>query len=405
MSTLLTIGGITKKSMFVLKNTCDFLPLITSDYSDQFAVVGAKIGYTINIRKPPRYEVTRGQQAVLQGTNETYVTLALSNQLNIALPFSMADRTLSLDNYTERVIVPKTAAIANAVDVDVAAIAQKFAWSRGTPGTAMNTMLAINEAGALLTNLGFPRVQRSVVLTPDMHATMAAAQTGIFNPANAISETYRTGQITKYANFAFHEDPNLPTHTAGIQGGTPLVNGTTAAGATTLVTDGWTSGTAVTRLNVGDTFTVAGVYAVNPQSRVSFKKLRPFTVMAPGVETSGAMTITFSPAMIPAGQNQNIDALPADNAAITVTSGASATTYCYGVAMSKGAIGIGFADIELPPAKGVVESFRQVDEDTGLSMATVTAYDVYGGQTITRTDIIYGVCQIYEDGLIRLWDI
>lgn len=404
MSQLLTIGGITKKSLFVLKNTCAFLPLVSSDYSKEFAVTGAKIGYNINIRKPPRYEVNVGQQAVLQSTNETYITLALSRQINISLPFSMADRTLSLDNYTERIIVPKMAALANYVDVDVAAVAEQFGWGVGTPGTAVNTLLPLNQAGALLTNLGFPKQGRSIVLTPDQQATLSAAHLGVFNPTNTVSEIYRTGQIGQYAGFKIFEDPNLPTHTAGTQGGTPLCNGVPAAGATTLVTDGWTAAIAQ-RLNTGDTFTVAGVYAVNPQNRTSFKQLRQFVVTAPASsDGSGNLTINFYPAMTPSGQQQNISALPADNAAITVKSGASATDYRYGVAFAKQAIGIGFADIELPPRNGVIEAMRLQDEDTGLSLATVTAYDIKGGQTITRTDLIYGTVRMYEDGLVRIWD-
>lgn len=399
-NTLLTIGQVAKKQMFVLKNTCSALPLVTSEYSGEFAVKGAKVGTKITIRKPTRYVLREGQKAVLQDTQEQYVTLTLSHQQGVDTPFSMVERTLSLDDYQNRVAVPKMATIANGVDLGVLAIAQKFGANVGTPGSVPTALSTFTSAAAVLSELGCPKAQRSVVMTPTMHGSVASANAALFNPQNAVSELWRTGVLTQYAGMKFYEDQNLPAHTMGPRGGTPVVNGAGQVGSS-LVTDGWTAAAAA-RVAAGDPFTLTDVYEVNPQSRQSTGRLRQFVAVADGAsDASGNLTLSISPEIIPTGAFQNVTASPANDAALTFV-GTAGSTYRYGVAMHKGAILVGFADIELPP-KGVVEAFRVVDDETGISMATVTGFDVMGGQTVTRTDVVWGAIVGYEDLLVRIW--
>ena len=54
-NTLLTISMITKESLRVLKNNLAFARGVNREYDDKFAIEGAKIGDTLNIRKPARY--------------------------------------------------------------------------------------------------------------------------------------------------------------------------------------------------------------------------------------------------------------------------------------------------------------------------------------------------------------
>ncbi|MEG7795898.1 P22 phage major capsid protein family protein, partial [Listeria monocytogenes] len=78
----------------------------------------------------------------------------------------------------------------------------------------------------------------------------------------------------------------------GPLGGTPLINGASQglinsgstdnpfALTTSLVTDGWTAAAAA-RLNQGDTFTIAGVFSVNPETKASTGVLQSFVVVGP----------------------------------------------------------------------------------------------------------------------------
>ena len=49
---LLTISMITNEALMVLENECVFSNNVTREYDSQFAVTGAKIGNTVNVRRP-----------------------------------------------------------------------------------------------------------------------------------------------------------------------------------------------------------------------------------------------------------------------------------------------------------------------------------------------------------------
>ena len=106
--------------------------------------------------------------------------------------------------------------------------------------------------------------------------------------------------------------------------------GGTRAGAhtvtTTVSTQGSTTlavtGTGSETVTDGDVFTVAGVYAVNPQTRESTGSLQQFVVTSAATATAGAYTLTVSPAMYTAGQTlATIDA--AYDCATLVSTGAA----------------------------------------------------------------------------------
>lgn len=117
----------------------------------------------------------------------------------------------------------------------------------------------------------------------------------------------------------FTADRNAPTHTTGVYSGTPLTDGTTAEGATTLVTDGWGAGSI---LEEGDSFTITGVYAVRPVGKGNTGILKPFVAASKATaDGAGAMTITVTEAIYASTTNpdQNVTALPQNNASINPT--------------------------------------------------------------------------------------
>jgi len=79
---------------------------LTLRYDSSFAVDGAKIGTALRIRLPNDYVVNDGPAMQLQDTTEQYTTLNVSSQKNVSVPFTTAERTMSLDDYGERVMAP-----------------------------------------------------------------------------------------------------------------------------------------------------------------------------------------------------------------------------------------------------------------------------------------------------------
>jgi hypothetical protein len=422
---LLTISQITNEGLMVLENDLCFADHCNRQYADQFAITGAKIGYTVNVRRPPRYVGTTGPNLNIEDTNETFVPVTLTTQFHVDVQFTTADMATSVDLFKERILNPVIATVANKIDRDGTAFFwQNTANAVGTPGVPVTTVTVPLQAGAILDSEAAPRDgTRVIIVDPFTHANLAGNLTTLFNPARAISEQYEKGMLGKdVLGFDWYMDQNIASQTIGAGGGSPtLANNTSSAwigsgwAANGLVqTTGWTAA-AAPRLNVGDVVTFAGAYAVNPQSRatVGSNRLRQFTVIAPlaaltngtysnGVYSStsgGLLDFYVIEAGIYGGQFQNISAQPASNAAVQVWGNSSSTAYAgtvspQGIAMHRDAVALAFADLDLPG--GVDMAARAVDEEGGMSFRIVRQYTVNNDALPARCDVLYGYGSLYR---------
>ena len=401
----LTISDITYEAAMILKNNLKLGSRVNRQYDSSFARSGAKIGNVVNIRKPPRFVGRSGQTAKFEGITEQYVALTLSTQFGVDLNYSSADMTLSMDNFRSRYLAPAVATVANKIDADGLALYNQVPWMVGTPGTTPNALLTYMTAGAILSEEAAPRDDmRSLMLNPLSMATIADANKALFNPQTAIGEQYRSGLMSQAAGWMWYEDQNVATHTVGALGGTPLVNGASQTGSS-LITDGWTAA-AATRLKKGDVFTIANVYAVNPQNRTSTGRLRQFVVTADSAsDGSGNMTIPIYPAITPpnsdgtGAQFQTVNASPANDAALTVI-GSASTISPQNLGFHRDAIALAMVDLEMP--RGAVEAERVSDEDAGISIRIVHYYDGVSDISGARLDVLYGWCLVYPELCVRI---
>jgi hypothetical protein len=401
MNTLLTIEMITLESLRVLTNSLVAAGLVNRQFDPMFGQSGAKVGDVVYARKPPRYIVRSGSGIQPQATVETRIPIKLSKLKGIDLPFSSVERTLSLDNYSDRVLKPALAAIGNVIDLDVLAMADGIPACVGTPGTVPSSTTANATylgAGVLLDDMAAPQDEdRSLIVTPNMQASVVNANTSVFNPQSVISEGFRKGRFGRgVLGFNWFMDQNCPTHTEGTRTGT---NGTTwhvlnAQGATatsSLVVDGFGS---TDTINVGDRFYLGDVSAgtavqsVNPQSRQATGAAQWFVATGPGANSSGTITIPIYPEINTSGQFQTVNQVAANDIHI-VFAGASAAVYRQGLAIHKDCITLVTAPLELP--KGVHEAYYAGDDQTGIGVRIVTAYDIRTNEMITRFDVLYDV--------------
>ena len=387
-NTLLTISMITREALRVLENNLTFTKGVNRQYDSRFGVEGAKIGTVLNVRKPPRYVGRTGTAISIEDATETQVAVTLDTQFGVDITFTSEDLALKIDDFSQRFITPAIATVANKIDTAGLALYKDIYNSVGTPGTTPNALLTYLQAGVLLDNNSAPvDGQRSVVITPLMQATIVDALKGLFQQSSAIANQYRKGQMGTAAGFDWLMDQNVNTHTVGPLGGTPLVNGSTSSGATSLVTDGWTSAAAA-RLKKGDIFTIAGVNAVNPQSRQSTGELQQFVVTADvSSDGSGNLTAAISPAITSSGAFQTVDALPADNAALTIV-GAASTQTPQGLAHHRDAFTLAMADLPLP--QGTDMAARVSDSQLGMSIRMIRDYDITTDKFPCRLDVLFG---------------
>jgi len=435
-NTLLTISDITNEGLMILENELVLADKVNREYDDRFAVDGAKIGYTINVRKPARFKGTMGPALNVEDFVESSIPVTLTNQFHVDTQFITSDLLLSMDMFSKRVLKPKIATIANRIDYDLSvAMSNAFYNITGTPGTLPSTVNPFMDAGAWLDSEGVPRDgDRYMVIDQWTQSKMAASLTTLFNPQVKISEQYKKGRLgADTFGFDFYTDQNISAHTFGALGGTPQYDNTIASSAVkssgwadtgTFGTKGWTASTAVVK--VGDVFSVANVLAVNPQNRniVGGGKARYFVVTIPsgslangtyapnidpvtgfdvgGTYTSdgsGKLQLTIASTCISGGQFQNVNAAPANSANLTFVAG-SAAVGPQNLAFHRDAFTLVSADLPLPG--GVDMAARASHKDVGVSIRVVRQYTINNDALPTRLDVLYGYAPLYREMGVRV---
>jgi len=420
-NTLLTISKITNEALMVLENELTFTSEVDRNYDDQFAVVGAKIGATVNVRRPGRFIGTTGPALNVEDLNETSVPVTLGTQFHVDTQFTTQDLALSLDMFSDRILKPAVAAIANKIDFDGTTTAAlntaNIVGTAGTPPTGLYTYLS---AQAYLDSEGAPRDgRRSCIVEPFTSATIVDSLKGLFVPTAEISSQYTKGLMGRDSGgMNWKLDQNIVSQTFGNFSASTVTASVATTTATGFLNSGWASSSTITltaantgtiNLNAGDTFTIAGVYAVNPQNRQAYgtNKLRSFVVKsAVSVASGSSVSVTVSPAVIYGGQFQNVS-IPAPSGTAAVTFFASqynasgnGVVSPQNIVMHRNAFTMAMADLELP--EGVHFAGRASDKEIGLSMRVVRQYTINNDSIPTRVDVLYGWAPLYPELACRV---
>ena len=374
----------------------------------------------------------------------------LNYQYHVDVQFTTQDLALSMDMFKKRILKPQIATVANRIDADSAAyFTLNTATVLGTPGVQPASYKIFSDARAYLAMEACPTEgEKNCILDPITMSSVTDAMKGLFNPQAKVGEFNDKGMVAKeWAGLDWWEDQNAYVFTTGTNTGTAasftLYN---TAGTGALLTSGWAaSGTLGVQgftasspvCAVGDTFTIAGVYPVNPQNRRQYgRALKQFVVLPPGgfgtppngaattglyfspatllngtfnnltgvytSDTSGYCTLTIAEAIISGGQFQNVTAAPAATAAIVFNNSATnGTVSPQGLVFHKYAYALAFADLPLP--QGVEMAARAYDdEDVGMSIRMVTQYTINNDSEPTRADVLYGPASLYRSLGIRV---
>lgn len=393
-NTILTPTAVTRAALAILHQKLTFIGNVNRQYDDQFAKEGAKIGDSLKIRLPNKYTVRTGATLSAQDTTESSITLQVNTQKGVDLNFTSVDLTLSLQDFSKRILEPAMSVLAANIEADAFNMYKDVYQQVGTAGTIPNTLKVLNNARAKLTDSLAPTSDRSVLLNTDAQVEIVDAVKGLFQDSTAIAKQYREGLMGRTAGFGnIYETTQIPTHTNGTMGGTPLINGASQVGAT-LAIDGVTSGNTWTQ---GTVFTIANVFMVHPETKVTTSKLQQFVVTSTATFTGGAANVVISPAIVTSGANQNVSGSPADNAAVTVV-GSASTGYAQNLAFHKDAFAFVTADLVMP--KGLDFSAREMMD--GISMRIVRQYDINNDKFPCRLDVLYGYKTIRPELACRI---
>lgn len=402
-NSILTINMITREAVDLFRNSNAFIQAMDRQYDDQFANSGWKIGNALRIRLPNDYVVRTGAAASPQETTETNVTLTLATQKGVDVSFSTEERTMEMDDYSERVLAPMVNDLAGNVAADIISgceggVSNFVSNVDGAGAIISPTNETVLSAGALLSKRSAAMQGRCLVMDPFTMARSVASMQGLLNPQGKISRQFNTGQVYDALNFKWLEDQTVVVHTTGtFTAGT--VNGANQTGTT--VTVNAITGT----LRVGDIITFAGVNAVNRVTKASDGVLQQFTITANA--SNGATSISIYPALIGPNlvtglpsQYQTVASLPANGVAISLVNQAS-EQYRKNFGFLPKAIAMATADLVKPK---MVEEIATETLD-GVRMRMLTAYIPGTDQLLTRLDVLYGYLFIRPEWAVVVPDI
>lgn len=376
-NTLLTPTAVTRKALRILHQKCRFIGGVNRQYDDSFAKSGAKIGDSLKIRLPNQYVVRSGPTLSTQDTTETSTTLQIATQKGVDLNFTSVDLTLSLDDFSERILEPACAVLAAAMEADALNMRKDVYQQVNNAGSAATFAKLLAGRKLMVDSLTPQDDNWTALINTQDNVDMVDALKGLFHDSTAVKQQYRDGMMGRTAGYDFFEHTMLGKQLRGAGNGSYLSNGATQTGATI----GVDTGTGA--INAGEIVTFAGVYSVHPETKVSTGVLQQFVVTADYAGGNGNLSI--APAIVASGATQNVSNSIADNSAMTIA-GTASTPYGQSLLFHKDAFCFATADLVMP--QGVDFSARENYD--GISIRIVRQYDINNDKFPCRLDVLYG---------------
>jgi hypothetical protein len=379
-NTLLTPTAVTRESLRILHQKLNFIGSIERQYDDSFAKAGAKIGETLKIRLPNEYTVRTGKTINLQDTEESSVTLTVATQKGVDMTFSSAELTMSLDDFSKRIIDPAMTKLAAHMEADAMSMYKDVGQSIWNGGSALTYAKVLAGRKKLQDSLA-PLDNRTASLQSQETADLVDTLKGLFQDSGSIAKQYREGMMGRTAGFDFVENTLWPAHTRGAADTAYVCNTSTG------ITSGSTSITVSAgsgAISQGDVFTIEDVYAVHPESKARLPYLYQFVAAADAL--TGATTIVVYTAPVTSGAKQNVELVSAGASKDLVFFGTLSTSVSTSLLYQKEAFAFATADLVMP---GGVDFARREVQD-GISMRIVRDYDINNDNLPCRIDVLYG---------------
>ncbi|HAC57214.1 MAG TPA: hypothetical protein DCF73_02520, partial [Rhodobiaceae bacterium] len=323
----------------------------------------------------------------VQNSVEGKTSITVDKRKGVDFKFTSQELTLDIKELSERVIRPAMVQLANQIDVDLHGLYKYVPNWVGEPGQLINSFADFAKGPERLDEYAVPMEDRCAVMCPSDHWALVGSQTNLYN--DTINKpAYRKGDTGMVANVDMYMSQNVATHTVGSDvSGT--VNGAVTASTISYNdvkdTNQQTITVASLNLNPGDVFTIADVYAVNPVTKAKLSIPKQFTVIS-----YSSNSLTFSPAMIWSGAQQNIAVTSGvtdlDTKAITAV-GTASTSYRQNMVFHKNAFALVTVPLVSPP--GAVDVGRQTYK--GTSVRVIPVYDGVNDESAWRLDVLYGV--------------
>jgi hypothetical protein len=385
-------GIIAKAAAQTLKDNLVFCNTIDkADASDFDGKNGYKAGDTIYTSKPARYvpQTTFDITSSIQDSVEEKAALPLDTISTVGMEIDSFEfaTEVELKNVIKRFVMPAAESIAQDVESRFLQKAVDATYnSTGSGGfTVADTLAAKTKLTQNLARQG----NRHLLMDASSTAEAIDARKGLFQSSTEINSQYLKGEMGTADGFTWYENELFATHANGSDvTGIAVNDAAVAEGASTLTIDG-----AAASVTVGSVFTIADVFMVHPITKVATTRLQQFVVTS-----AGTTSIGISPSLYAgSGGLQNVDALPADNAALEFV-GAATTDIGQNLAYHTEA----FKMVSVPlvmPTNAEVAAQETVD---GITVAVIRDFDVLERRMITRLDFLGGLSAVRPEWANRL---
>jgi hypothetical protein len=403
------IDMVAKEALRIAHEKATFIGTCDRSYDDSYAKSGAKIGNTLRVRNPNQYVRRQGSRIMdVQDQASTTQSITVATQDGVDMRFNSAELSLEIDELSRRYIEPAMAVLVAGIDGDLLAQATKATYNvAGTAGTVVGAVTsgfsdtsALGKARAALNQGLAPKDDnRAVQFDSITMASVANGIKGLFSPQKEVTNAWREGFVARTAMADFYENERTWSMTNGSD-----VTGTTDASAAA-VTDGGTNitydATASVSVNVGQVFTVAGVYQCHPETKAAFPNLQQFVITA----LPGSRQMTVSPATILTGAKKNVSKSDGTNLATTDFNnqtltfvGSASTTYRQNLMYHKEAFA--FVTADLPIMDDAIKCVRM--QKDGISLRVWQAADIRNDELLMRIDILYGFKALRPEWACRI---
>ena len=357
---------------------------------------GWKKGSSVTIKAPLMSRVEDGQTMKVADYREEDVSFTVDSWKHVAHKLTGTEMTLNIDQFSERFIKPDVQALGSYIDQDLLGLYVDIPNQVGTPGTTPSDFYTFASAQAVLADHAVTG-DISCVVDPWCQAKMADSFKGLFamdKVKEAINKGAMGGMI---AGMDMFMSQSVNSHTCGTAAGlaTMLVDGAASEGDTTITWDQNESLAVVGKQ--GDIFTVATVNGVNPITGNSTGRLRQFVINDDTISSGNDDAVECTPGTAPWNiysasatrtylPYQTVDALPADNDAITVA-GSAGLVHKVNLAFHKNTFGLVMVPVE--PLQGM-KSYRESDPETGFTVTVTMGGDIINYVNYMRVDVLYG---------------
>ena len=395
-NTILTPTAVTREFLRILHQKLNFIGSINRQYDDSFAKTGAKIGTALNIRNPNQYTVRSGATLAAQDTTETSTTLNVTTQKGVDMNFTSVDLTMALDDFSKRIIAPAATVLAANIEADAMNMYKDVYQQVNNTGAALSLNKILDGRKILMDSLA-PLDNRTANLNTQDNIDVIKDVKSLFQDSSTISKQYREGYVGRTAGFDFMENTLWPSHPRGAANAAYTTS--TLVGALPI------SATPVTQIAVitgagaavvGDIFTIAGVFKVHPETKLSTGILQQFTVTS--AFAGGAGNITISPSIILAGAAQNM-IIPATSATAAIAfAGTISTNHGISMLYHEDAFTFATADLQMPNGR----DWAARENQDGISIRIIRDYDINNDKFPCRLDVLYGYKTIRPQLAARL---